>query len=153
MNPQWSKQVLENAIKLRKRHHMQVLLDELDPNRSGISFTDHPWLMQAVFRSRCASILRCVLVRYPEAAIRNAQCDPAVVIRNYHWPAGARLLVEAGVKCKGTVPAELAGILTLSLEDKCRIVARHCIKNPLSENVKKLPLPENVKRRFLYQWL
>ena len=153
MNPEWCKQVLENAIKLRKRHHVEVLLDELDLNRSGIIFTDHPWLMRAVLRSRCASILRCVLVRYPEAAVCNAECDPAVVIESYDWPAGARLLVEAGVQCKGSVPAERAGILTLSLEDKCRIVARRCIKSPLSENVKKLPLPENAKRRFLYQSL
>ena len=148
----WIKVVLENAIKFHSRPHVDVLLEEMDPNRSGDIFTDHPWFMSAVFRSRCASILRCVLVRYPEAAIHNTECDPAVVIKSYHWPAGARLLVEAGAKCKGSVPAEHAGILTLSLEDRCRIAVRRSLKSPLSENVKKLPLPAKAKRRLLYQY-
>ena len=154
LNPRcpWLKVVLENAMKFHSRPHVEVLLDEMDPNRSGDIFTDHPWLMPAVFRSRCASILRCVLIRYQEAAIRNAECDPAVVINSYHWPAGARLLVEAGAKCKGGVPAEHVGILTLCLEDRCRIAVRRSLKSPLSENVKKLPLPANVKRRLLYQY-
>ena len=154
LNPRcpWLKVVLENAMKFHSRPHVEVLLDEMDPNRSGDIFTDHPWLMPAVFRSRCASILRCVLIRYPEAAIRNAECDPAVVINSYHWPAGARLLVEAGAKCKGGVPAEHVGILTLSLEDRCRIAVRRSLKSPLSENVKKLPLPAKVKRRLVYQY-
>ena len=143
---------MENAVKLHSRAHVDVLLDEMDPNRSGDIFTDHPWLMSAVFRSRCASILRCILVRYPEAAILNAQCDPAVVIKSYHSLAGARLLVEAGAKCKGSVPTEHAGILTLCLEDRCRIAVRRSLKNPLSENVKKLPLPAKAKRRRVYQY-
>ena len=154
LNPggRWLKMVLENAIKLHSRPHVEVLLDEMDPNQSGDIFTDHPWLMPAVFQSRCASILRCILIRYPEAAIHNADCDPAVVIKSYHWPAGARLLVEAGAKCKGGVPAEHAGILTLSLENRCRIAVRCSLKSPLSENVMKLPLPAKVKRHLLYQY-
>ena len=153
MNPgcPWIKVMLENAVKLHCRPHVEVLLNEMDPNQSGDIFTDHPWLMSAVFRSRCASILRCVLVRYPEAVICNAECDPAVVIKSYHWPAGARLLVEAGAKCKGGVPAEHGGILTLSLEDRCQIAVRRSLKSLLSQNVKKLPLPAKVKRRLLYQ--
>ena len=149
---QWLTMVLKNAIKFHSRPHVEVLLDEMDPNRSGDILRDRPWLMSAVLQSRCASLLRCFLVRYPEAAIRNAECDPAVVIESYHWPAGARLLVEAGAKCKGGVPAEHAGILTLSLEDRCRIAVRRSLKNPLSENVKKLPLPAKAKRRLLYQY-
>ena len=154
MNPgcQWLTMVLENAIKFHSRPHVEVLLDEMDPNRSGDILTDRPWLMSAVLQSRCASLLRCFLVRYPEAAIRNAECDPVVVIESYHWSAGARLLVEAGAKCKGGVPAEHAGILTLSLEDRCRIAVRRSLKRPLSENIKKLPLPTKAKRRLLYQY-
>ena len=154
LNPggRWLKMVLENAIKLHSRPHVEVLLDEMDPNQSGDIFTDHPWLMPAVFQSRCASILRCILIRYPEAAIHNADCDPAVVIKSYHWPAGARLLVEAGAKCKGGVPAEHSGIVTLSLEHRCRIAVRCSLKSPLSENVMKLPLPAKVKRHLLYQY-
>ena len=150
INPWWFENVLENAIRLRNRHHVETLLDELDPNRSKIDFTP---LMPAVFRSRCASILRCVLIRYPEAATRNPGCDPVLVIENWHWPAGARLLVEAGVKWKGRPPAEHAGVFTLSLEDRCRIVARRSFKSPPLEVVEKLPLPQIAKRRFLYRWL
>ena len=154
LNPggRWLKMVLANAIKLSSRPHVEVLLDEMDPNQSGDIFIYHPWLMPEVFQSRCASVLRCILIRYPEAAIRNAECDLAVVINSYHWPAGARLLVEAGAKCKGGVPAEHSGIFTLSLEDRCRIAVRRSLKSPLSENVKKLPLPAKAKRRLLYQY-
>ena len=152
MNPRWFEQVLDDAIKFRKRHHVEALLDQVDPDRCGINFVDQPWLMPAVFRSRCASILGCILVRYREAAIDNAECDPVVVIKKYHWPTGARLLVEAGAKCKDSVPPEHAGILTISLEDRCRIFVRQCVRSPLLENVEKLPLPPVVKRHLLYQW-
>ena len=154
INDEWFKRVLVQAIKLRRRRHVETLLDEIDPSRlrREVHFIDHPDFMEAVLRSRSASILRCVLIRYPETAIGNAECDPAVVIKKYHWPTGARLLVEAGVKCKDGVPPEHAGILTLSLEDRCRIVARLCIKSPRSENVKKLPLPGKAKIRLLYEW-
>ena len=164
---QWLKVVLENAIKLRSRPHVEVLLDVMDPSRSGSIFTDHTWLMDAVFQSRCASILRCLLVRYPEGAFDSTcytamvivnhwpaphiNCDPVTVIRRYHWLAGARILVEAGVKCYSGMPAEHAGILTLSLEDRCRIAVRCSLKSPLSESALKLPLPAKVKRRLLYQ--
>ena len=69
MNPRWFEQVLDDAIKFRKRHHVEALLDQVDPDRCGINFVDQPWLMPAVFRSRCASILVCILIRYREAAI------------------------------------------------------------------------------------
>ena len=151
-SPSWLKKMLENAIRFRSLPHVETVLDEMDPNQSGKIFTDHPWLMDAIFRSRCASILRCVLLRYPEVFINDATCDPVVVINDYYWPTGARLLVEAGAKCKGRVPAEHAGILTPSLEVRCRIVVRRSLKSPLSENVEKLPLPAKVKRRLLYQW-
>ena len=115
INDEWFKRVLVEAITFRSRRHMETLLDEVDPSRlrRSVNFIDHPDLMEAVLRSRSASILRCVLIRYPEVAIDNAECDPAVVIKKYHWPAGARLTVEAGVKCKGSMPPEHAGILTL----------------------------------------
>ena len=147
----WLEQVLKNEIKFRSLPHAETVLDEMDPNRSGTIFTDLPWLMSAVFKSRCASILRCVLVRYPEVFIKDAQSDPVALISEYYWPAGARLLVEASAKCKGGVPAEHARILTPSLEQSCRIAVRRSLKSPLLENVEKLPLPAKVKRCFLYQ--
>ena len=152
MSPRWLKQLLENAIQCRSLPHLETVLDEMDPNQSGKIFTDHPWLMSALFRSRCASILRCVLLRYPKVFIRDAKSNPVAVINEYYWPTGARLLVEAGAKCEGSVPAEHAGILTLSLEERCRIVVRRSLKSPFSENVEKLPLSAKAKRRFLYQW-
>ena len=151
INSRWLPEVLKSAVKFRSLPHVETVLDEMDPNRSGRVFTDHPWLMCAVFKSRCASILRCVLVRYPEVFIHDAQSDPVALINEYCWPAGARLLVEAGAKCKGGVPAQHAGILTPSLEQSCRIAVRRSLKSPLLENVEKLPLPAKVKRRFLYQ--
>ena len=151
MNSRWLEYLLMKAIELRILPHVEAVLDELDPNKSGKIFSDYTWLMDTVLRSRCASILRCVLVRYPEVFIRDVKSDPMVVINKYHWPTGARLLVEADAKCKGGVPAEHARILTLSLEERCRVAVRRSLKSPLSENVEKLPLPTNAKRRLLYQ--
>ena len=159
MSQRWLKQLLVNAIKFRSLPHVATVFDEMDPNRSGSIFTDHSWLMHAVFRSRCASILRCVLVRYPEVFINDAKSNPVVVINLYYWPTGACLLVEAGVKRKGSVPAEHAAILTLSLEERSRIVCstlkpqepivRKCEKAALpSKGQASLSLPVVIKRHF-----
>ena len=106
----------------------------------------------SVLRSKSSAILRDVLTRCPKALTNIADCDPLCVIQDYHWPVGARLLVEAGAKIEGNVPSKFVGLLSLSLEDKCRIVIRRNMKLPLSWNVERLPLPGKVKRRLLFRW-
>ena len=147
----WLWEVLDGAIEHRQRHHVRILLDEFDQDRR--IFDDYPWdIMETVLRSRSTAILRDVLTRYPEALTNIGDCGPLCAIQDYHWPVGARLLVEAGAKIKGTVPSKFVGLLSLSLEDKCRIVVRRHMKLPLCRNVDKLPLPGKVKRRLLYHW-
>ena len=147
----WLWEMLEDAIEHRQRHHVRILLDEIDQDRH--LFDDYPWdMMQTVLRSRSTAILRDVLTRYPEALTNIGDCDPLRAIQDYHWPVGARLLVEAGAKIEGTVPSKFVCLLSLSLEDKCRIVIRRHMKLPLSRNVDQLPLPGKVKRRLLYHW-
>ena len=141
-------EMLEDAIEHRQQHHVEILLDEID--QDGSLSKDYLWDMRAVHRSRSTAILRDVLTRYPEAPTSIADCDPLCAIQEYHWPVGARLLVEAGAKIKGTVPSNFVGLLSLSLEDRCRIVVRRHMKLPLCQNVDKLPLPRKVKRRLLY---
>ena len=143
--------MLENAIEHRQRHHVRILLFEFDKN--GSLFNDYPsWDMRSVLRSRSAAILRDVLTRCPKALANIGDCDPLGAIHYYHWPVGARILVEAGAKTEGYVPSKFVGLLLLSLEDKCRIVVRKNMKLPLSRNVERLPLPGKVKRRLLFRW-
>ena len=147
----WLWEVLEDAIEHRQRHHMRILLDEFDQDRRV--FDDYPGdMMQTVLRSRSTAILRYVLTRYPEVLTNIGDCGPLRAIQDYHWPVGARLLVEAGAKIKGIVPSKFVCLLSLSLEDKCRIVVRRHMKLPLCRNVDQLPLPGKVKRRLLYHW-
>ena len=148
-NPRWLRHMLNYAILHKGRHHVGVLLDEIDQHRS--LFDEYPWNMQAILRSRSAAILRDVLIRYPEAPTVCADCDPLVAIQDFHWPMGARLLVEAGAKTQGKVPPKFVGLLSLSLEDMCRIAVRRHMKLPLAQNVERLPLPGKVKRRLLYR--
>ena len=143
-------EVLEDAIEHRQRHHVRILLEEF--NKDGRLFNNYLWYMRAVLRSRSAAILRDVLTRCPKALTNIGDCNPLRAIQDYHWPVGARLLVEAGAKIEGTVPSKFAGLLSLSLEDKCRIVVRRNMKLPLSQSVERLPLPGKVKRRLLYRW-
>ena len=148
-NPHWLRGMLNYAILHKGRHHVGVLLDEIDQHRS--LFDEYPWNMQAIFLSRSAAILRDVLIRYPEAPTDCADCDPLLAIQDYHWPMGARLLVEAGAEIEGKVPLKFARLLSLSLEDRCRIAVRRHMKLPLAQNVDQLPLPGKVKRRLLYR--
>ena len=90
------------------------------------------------------------LIRYPEDPGNNTDWDPILAIEDYHWPAGARLLVEAGAKIRGKIPPKFVGLLSLSLEDRCRIAVRRYMKLPLSRSVARSPLPKKVKARLLY---
>ena len=147
--PDWLTDMLNDAIYDRQRHHVRALLDEIDQDRS--LFFKLPWSMRTFLHSRSAAILRDVLIRHPEAPTRILDCDPLRAIQDYHWAVGARLLVEAGAKIEGPVPPKFVGLLSLSLEDRCRIVVRRHTKLPLSQNVDQLPLPRKVKRRLLYR--
>ena len=147
----WLINALRTAFLVRDRQYVQILLDELDKDKTGIFSTRSlPFEMRDVLQSGSASVLRMVLVRYPEASINDEQCDPVTVLQAYRWPAGARLLLEAGAEVKRAVPSQHAKLLALSLEDRCRIAARRCIRLPLSQSVEQLPLPSRVKRHFLY---
>ena len=42
INSRWLPEVLKSAIKFRSLPHVETVLDEMDPNRSGKVFTDHP---------------------------------------------------------------------------------------------------------------
>ena len=147
-NPRWLRHMLNYAILHKGRHHVGVLLDEIDQHRS--LFDEYLWNMEAILRSRSAAILRDVLIRYPEAPTDCADCDSLLAIQDYHWPMGARVLVEAGAEIEGKVPSKFARLLSLSLEDRCRIAVRRHMKLPLAQNVDQLPLPGKVKRRLLY---
>ena len=152
LDHEWLTGALSDAIFYHKRGHVEVLLDEIGREKSG--FSDRaslPCQMIEVLHSRSVSILRMLLVRYPEASICDEECDPVAVLQDYSWPAGARLLLEAGAVVKCTVPPQYANLLALSLEDRCRIAARRCIKPPLYRSVHLLPLPAKVKQRFLYK--
>ena len=149
MNPLWFGKLLFNAIQLRKPSHVEMLLDEIDKLRN--LFEVFSWFLDAVLRYKSTAILRIVLLRYPEASIKDKRCDPSNVLREHHWTVGARLLVEAGATTKGKIPPEHGELFRLSLEDRCRIVARRNVKRPLERNVRQLPLPVKVKHRFLYQ--
>ena len=100
--------VLKDTIEHRQRHHVEILLDKIDQDRS--LFSGFQWVMQSVLRWRSTAILRDVLTRYPEASTSIADCDPLLAIQDYHWPVGARLLVEAGAKIEGIVPSKFVGL-------------------------------------------
>ena len=144
----WLREMLDFAILLRRRHHVAIFLDEIDQDTS--LFNEYPWNMQSILQVRSAALLRDVLIRYPEAPGHIPDCDPLLAIQDYHWPVGARLLVEAGAKIQGKVPSNFAELLSLSLEDRCRIVVRRHMKFPLSQSVGRLPLPGKAIRRLLY---
>ena len=150
LNLDWLSKMLDYTILHRRRHHVTILLDEIDQDRNP--FFEHPRIIQSILFSRSAVILRDVLIRYPEDPGNNTDWDPILAIEDYHWPAGARLLVEAGAKIRGKIPPKFVGLLSLSLEDRCRIAVRRYMKLPLSRSVARLPLPKKVKARLLYCW-
>ena len=118
--------MLNDAILSRQRHHVRILLDEIDQDRGLLH--EYPWNMRTVLHSRSAAILRDILTRHPEALPNMRHCDPLLIMEVCNWPTEACLLVEAGAKIEGTVPPKFVGLLSLSLEDRCRIVVRRHMK-------------------------
>ena len=148
LNPDWLIIMLEYEILRQRRHHVAILLDEIDQDRN--LFIESPWIIKSILFARSAAILRDVFIRYPEDPGNNTDWDPILAIEDYHWPAGARLLVEAGAKIRGKIPPKFVSLLSLSLEDRCRIAVRRHMKLPLSRSVARSPLPKKVKARLLY---
>ena len=147
--PRWLNIILDDAIFCHRREIVAILLGVIDQDRSVVN--DYRLDMETVLRARSAAILRDVLIQCPEVICNNPDWDPLLAIQAFHWPVGARLLVEAGVKIKGKVPLKFVGLLSLSLKDRCRIAVRRHLKLPLSQNVDRLPLPGVVKRGLLYR--
>ena len=145
----WLGKMARVAIWLHGRPQLEILLDEID--RIGDLFQDFPGLLSEVLHSKSTSILRFFILRYPEASINHTRSDPVRVLQDHHWTVGARILVEAGAATSFNIPQEYAEVFKLSLEDRCRIVARRNVKHPLEQNVHQLPLPLPVKRRILYR--
>ena len=148
--------MIKGAIELRQRRHVEILLDEVDKDASQYGRHFAPQVckrppMSTVLKAKSTRVLRMMLERYPEA-LDSPICDPLRVMRYYNWPAGARLLLEAGAEVESIVPPVYINLMSLSLEDRCRIAARRCIKPPLSQNLERLPLPEKLRRRFLYRY-
>ena len=132
------------------------VLDEMDPNRSWKIFTDHQWLMHAIFRTRCASILRCVLVdvRYPRCSstmpsLTLSGGDQRVLLGDWSsFTCGSRCKMQR--QCASRTRRNFDTLPGTKVLDGSTLKAQ--VKSPLSKNVEKLPLPEKAKRRFLYQW-
>ena len=141
--PHWLSNILNCAIFRQRREVVAILLGKIDQDRSPVN--DYPLNLETVLRARSPAILRDVLIQYPDVACNNPDCDPLRAIEDYHWPVGARLLVEAGAKIKGKVPSNFVGLFSLSLQDRCRIAVFRHMKLSLSQNVYRLPLPGVVK--------
>ena len=144
------------AVAAHQQHHVIALLDVLVKESSSWRSDEEAeftrWLVDECGRARSTLILREVLVGWPAFYAMPKIYDPVQMMREHKWPGGARLLVEAGCHVSPTVQHEHQDLFSLSLEDRCRIVARRSLKHPLSESLEKLPLHSRVKLRFLYRY-
>ena len=131
-------------------HAAEVLINEIHAADKNIR-DGRSWSVETVLQARSLSILRKILTCEPLALIHKGECNPLVVLIKYRWPVGAQRLLEAGAKVNGPIPAEHTDILTLSLEQTCLKVVRSVLFLPLTESVKKLPLPPPAKSKFLYR--
>ena len=115
-----------------------------------------PFLLHLLLATKRVSVVKRVLLFKPRFFIDGADLD----LEDYKfdrcseslWTRGVRLLVEAGVKLRPPVPAEHTELFSLSLQDRCLITVRVCLKLPVRESVQKLPLTPTLKRRLLYRF-
>ena len=115
-----------------------------------------PLLLDLLLATKRVSVVKRVLLFKPSFFIDDAYLE----LEDYKfyrcsenlWTTGVRLLVEAGVKASSPVAAEYTELFSLSLQDRCLITVRGCLKLPVRESLQKLPLPPTLKRRLLYRF-
>ena len=115
-----------------------------------------PLLLYLLLATKRLSVVKQVLLFKPSFFIDGAYLD----LEDYKfdpcseslWRRGVRLLVEAGVKASSPVLAKYTELFSLSLQDRCLITVRGCLKLPVRESVQKLPLPPTLKSRLLYRF-
>ena len=104
-----------------------------------------PFLLYLLLKTKRVSVVEQVLLFKPRFFMDDAFLD----LQDYQfdrcseslWTRGVRLLVEAGVKASSPIPAEHTELFSLSLQDRCLITVRGCLKLPVRESEQKLPLP------------
>ena len=140
----------------RRPRHVDFLLQEMFEQKIVSVKVLAPFLLDVVFTTKRVSVVKRVLLFKPSFFIDGAYLD----LEDYKFDRcseslrtrGVRLLVEAGVKLLPPVPAEHTELFSLSLQDRCLITVRGCLKLPVRESVQKLPLPPTLKRRLLYRF-
>ena len=136
--------------------HLKYLLLEMFAKTYASVKVLAPFLLDLILETKRVSVIKQVLLFNPRFFMDDAFID----LEDYKfdrcceslWRRGVRLLVEAGVKASSPVPAEHTELFSLSLQDRCLITVRCCLKLPVRESVQKLPLPPTLKRRLLYRF-
>ena len=135
--------------------HLDFLMQEIFAQTFVSVKVLAPFLLDLLWATKRVSVVKRVLLFKPRFFIDDAFLD--LEDYKFHrcskslWRRGVRLLVEAGVKASSPVPAKRTELFSLSLQDRCLIIVRGCLKVPVRESVKKLPLPPTLKRRLLYR--
>ena len=136
--------------------HLDYLMQEIFAQTFVSVKVLAPFLLDLPLATKRVSVVKRVLLFKPRFFIDDAFLD--LQDCKFHrcskslWTRGVRLLVEAGVKASSPVPAKHTELFSLSLQDRCLITVRGCLKLPVRESVKKLPLPPTLKRRLLYRF-
>ena len=136
--------------------HVDFLMQEIFEQKIVSVKVLAPFLLDVVLTTKRVSVVKRVLLFKPRFFIDDASLD----LEDYKfdrcseslWTRGVRLLVEAGVKANSPVPAEHTELFSLSLQDRCLITIRGCLKLPVRESVQKLPLHPDLKRCLLYRF-
>ena len=136
--------------------HVDFFMQEIFEQKTLSVKVLAPFLLDVVLTTKRVSVVKRVLLFKPRFFIDDASLD----LEDYKfdrcseslWTRGVRLLVEAGVKASSPVPAEHKELFSLSLQDRCLITVRGCLKLPVRESVQKLPLPPTLKRCLLYRF-
>ena len=139
-----------------RRRHVGYLLEKIFELRIVSVKVLAPFLLDLLLTTKRVSIVMRVLLFKPRFFIDGAylnfddyKCDRS---SEDLWLRGVRLLVEAGVKTNTPIPAEYTDLFSLSLQNRCLIKIRGCLKLPVRESVQKLPLSPPMKRCLLYRF-
>ena len=136
--------------------HLDYLMQEIFAQTFVSVKVLAPFLLDLLLATKRVSVVKRVLLFKPRFFMDDGFLD----LEDYKfyrcseslWARGARLLVEAGVKASSPVPAEHTELFSLSLQSRCLITVRGCLKLPVRESVQKLPLFPSLKRRLLYRF-
>ena len=144
---------LWTAITLRFHRVVRMFFERFSRETLHIAREESKKIDDAVQLAHSLPILRMYILWCPRHIKTNFRVR--IDLRDA-WPTGFSVLIMAGAELEGRAPRPEPGLssraqLSLSLEERCMQLVRLLLRQPLTESIESLPLPQKVKENLKFR--